>query len=59
MQEAVVNLAASTLKVTYDNSQISPYEIQARVQAIGYRVIVPEDNVEENKPPNRPGNTRK
>lgn len=47
VQEAVVNLAASTLKVTYDNTQISPYEIQARVQAIGYRVIVPEDNVEE------------
>ena len=44
---ASVNFAAGTLLVEYDPEQISPSRIQAGVQSVGYRVIVPEDNSEE------------
>ncbi|MFA7200857.1 MAG: heavy metal translocating P-type ATPase [Bacteroidales bacterium] len=47
VHQAAVNLAANTLVVTYDEALLSPYEIQAQVQAIGYRVIVAEENAEE------------
>lgn len=47
VHEAAVNLAANTLVVTYDEALLSPYEIQAQIQAIGYRVIVAEENTEE------------
>lgn len=44
---ASVNFAAGTLLVEYDPEQISPSRIQSGVQSVGYRVIVPEDNSEE------------
>ncbi|NLA15196.1 MAG: cation-translocating P-type ATPase, partial [Bacteroidales bacterium] len=47
VKHASVNLAAGTLLVEYDREKLSPYQIQSHVQAIGYRVIVPEENTEE------------
>jgi len=47
VKEAAVNFAASTLLVEYDSAQISPYQIQAQVGAIGYRLIIPDENVQQ------------
>ncbi|MFA7089888.1 MAG: heavy metal translocating P-type ATPase [Bacteroidales bacterium] len=47
VKEAAVNFAASTLLVEYDSAQISPYQIQAQVRAIGYRLIIPDENAQE------------
>lgn len=47
VREAAVNFAAGTLLVEYDSAQISPYQIQAQVRAIGYRLIIPDENVQE------------
>jgi Cu2+-exporting ATPase len=47
VREAAVNFAAGTLLVAYDSAQISPYQIQAQVRGIGYRLIIPDENVQE------------
>ncbi len=47
VKEASVNFAAGTVLVSYDQAQISPYQIQAEVRAIGYRLIIPDENTEE------------
>ncbi len=46
-QEAAVNFATGTLLVEYDSAKISPYQIQAQVRSIGYRLIIPDENTEE------------
>jgi len=47
VKEAAVNFAAGTLLVEYDSAKISPYQIQAQVRSIGYRLIIPDENTEE------------
>ena len=47
VREAAVNFAAGTLLVEYDSAQISPYQIQAQVRGIGYRLIIPDENVQD------------
>lgn len=47
VREAAVNFAAGTLLVEYDSAKISPYQIQAQVRGIGYRLIIPDENTEE------------
>lgn len=47
VSEAAVNFAAGTLLVEYDSAKISPYQIQAQVRGIGYRLIIPDENVQE------------
>ncbi|MFA7451066.1 MAG: cation transporter, partial [Bacteroidales bacterium] len=47
VKQAAVNFADSTLLVEYDENKIDAFQIQEHVQAIGYRVIVPEENIEE------------
>ncbi|MCH5327437.1 MAG: copper-translocating P-type ATPase [Coprobacter sp.] len=45
--EASVNFAANTLTVSYDFRKVSPADMKAAVQAIGYDLIIGEGNREE------------
>lgn len=47
VREATVNFAAGTLNVEYDPSEITPKQMQEAVQAIGYDMIVDEENASE------------
>lgn len=47
VKSASVNLAANTLLVEYDADKLTPTQIQAQVQSIGYRLIIPDEHVEE------------
>jgi len=47
VKSASVNLAANTLLVEYDPDKLTPIKIQAQVQSIGYRLIIPDEHVEE------------
>jgi len=47
VKSASVNLAANTLLVEYDADKLTPARIQAQVQSIGYRLIIPDEYVEE------------
>jgi len=47
VKSASVNLAANALLVEYDPDKLTPIKIQAQVQSIGYRLIIPDEHVEE------------
>lgn len=47
VREAAVNFAAGTLNVEYDPSEITPQQMREAVQAIGYDLIVDEENATE------------
>ena len=47
VKSASVNLAANTLLVEYDPDKLTSTQIQAQVQSIGYRLIIPDEYVEE------------
>lgn len=47
VREATVNFAAGTLNVEYDPSEITPKQMQKAVQAVGYDLIVDEENASE------------
>ena len=47
VKQASVNFADSTLLVAYDENKIDAFQIQEHVQAIGYRLIVPDEHIEE------------
>lgn len=47
VREAAVNFAAGTLNVEYDPSEITPPQMREAVQAIGYDLIVDEENATE------------
>lgn len=47
VEEAAVNFAAGTLNVEYDPARITPRQMQAAVQAIGYDLIIDEENATE------------
>lgn len=47
VREATVNFAAGTLNVEYDPSEITPKQMQEAVQAVGYDLIVDEENASE------------
>lgn len=44
---AHVNFAAGTLQVEYDTSEVTPTQMQQAVQAVGYDLIVEQENVAE------------
>lgn len=47
VREATVNFAAGTLNVEYDPSEITPKQMREAVQAVGYDLIVDEENASE------------
>lgn len=47
VREAMVNFAAGTLNVEYDPSEITPKQMQDAVRAVGYDLIVDEENAVE------------
>lgn len=47
VREATVNFAAGTLNVEYDPSEITPKQMKEAVQAVGYDLIVDEENASE------------
>lgn len=47
VREATVNFAAGTLSVEYDSSEINPRQMREAVQAIGYDLIIDEENASE------------
>ena len=47
IQTAVVNFAAQTVQVEYDDKAVSPLNMQKAVQAFGYDLIIETDNASE------------
>lgn len=47
VREAAVNFAAGTLSVEYDPSEVTPQQMREAVQAIGYDLIIDEENASE------------
>ena len=47
VREAAVNFAAGTLNVEYDPSEVTPQQMREAVQAIGYDLIIDEENASE------------
>lgn len=47
VREAAVNFAAGTLNVEYDPSEVTPQQMREAVQAIGYDLIIDEENATE------------
>ncbi len=47
IQTAVVNFAAQTVQVEYDDKAVSPLDMQKAVQAFGYDLIIETDNASE------------
>lgn len=47
VRTAHVNFAAGTLQVEYDSSEVTPTQMQQAVQAVGYDLIVEQENVAE------------
>lgn len=47
VREATVNFAAGTLNVEYDPSEITPKQMREAVQAVGYDLIVDDENASE------------
>lgn len=47
VREAAVNFAAGTLNVEYDSSEVTPQQMREAVQAIGYDLIIDQENASE------------
>lgn len=47
VREAAVNFAAGTLNVEYDPTEVTPQQMREAVQAIGYDLIIDEENAAE------------
>lgn len=47
VSEASVNLAANTLTIIWDSEAITPENIQTALSAVGYKLIIEQDNPED------------